>query len=68
MNRYICTKCSLYCYSAASLETMRDDHCPYPGCGGRIVPAPEVQQAGHIRQEIKRRCGLIADGQKEDTL
>lgn len=46
VNRYICTKCSLYCYSAASLETMRDDHCPYPGCGGRIVPAPEEKQTG----------------------
>lgn len=68
MNRYICTKCSLYCYSAASLKAMRDDHCPYPGCGGHIVPAPEDQQTGQLQQEIKRHRGLIADGQKEDTL
>lgn len=39
MNEFICAKCGRACYSAASIEDMRDDRCPWPGCGGRIAKA-----------------------------
>jgi len=34
MNKYICTKCGKACYSAAELEYLYNDKCPY--CGGKI--------------------------------
>lgn len=75
MNRYICTKCSLFCYSAATPETMRDDHCPYHGCDGHVVLAPEeppaerkhFEEAQYV-QEIERLRGLITSNLREGPL
>lgn len=41
MNRFICTTCGRFCYSAASINDMVDDRCPTAGCGGVVAPAPE---------------------------
>ena len=42
MNAYICTKCGKRCYSAAKLEHLRDDKCPY--CGEKIIPEPDTKE------------------------
>ncbi len=44
MNRFICTTCKQFCYSAASLKTMYDTKCPYSGCPGEVVDAPEISK------------------------
>lgn len=53
MNRYICTSCGRFCYSSATPETARNDNCPYPLCGGCVIPAPEEQKC--------RVCGCTWD-------
>ncbi len=39
MNKYICIKCGKACYSAAELEHLYNDRCPY--CNGKIRPETE---------------------------
>ena len=36
MNKYICAECGKACYSAAELEHLYNDRCPY--CNGKIKP------------------------------
>lgn len=42
MNKYICTECGKACYSAAELERLYDDRCPY--CNGKIKPETKDTQ------------------------
>lgn len=42
MNKYICTKCGKACYSAAELEHLYNDKCPY--CNGKIKPETKDTQ------------------------
>ena len=41
MNRYICPVCGRDCYSAASIDQLRNTRCPYTKCVGTIEPSPE---------------------------
>lgn len=66
MNQYICTKCSRFCYSAASPQTMRDDHCPHAGCDGHIIPAPEEKET-HL-EHFKQPNNLLTSNLQEKCL
>ncbi len=52
MKKYICEKCGRFCFSAASLEDMRDHKCPYPGCPGNVKPATEEAKQGPTSSRI----------------
>lgn len=44
MNRYICTSCSRFSFSAAELKNLPNNRCAEIGCKGLMIPAPEDQK------------------------
>lgn len=46
MNKYICTSCGRYSYSAATPDTAHNDNCGYDDCDGRVVLAVGNEKEG----------------------
>lgn len=59
MIRYICKKCGRHSYSNAGPEVSNDDKCPYPGCGGRVIPNPGSPAAASGREAMVSRRDLL---------
>lgn len=53
MNRFYCTTCGRFAYSAARLKDLTSDSCPDPDCGGHLIPADDDQKC--------RVCGCTWD-------
>lgn len=67
MNRYICTTCGRYCYSAADPDSLINGRCPQPDCAGYTVPDPENAAADRLdsqQAEIERLKSMVLDAEE----
>ena len=69
MNRYICTSCGHWGYSAASPDAQNDNRCPRTGCFGSVVPDPETAKriTDIDAQVINRVLALLASDEHVKT-